>query len=244
MPRSFSSFRSQRPPRLILPQRPPEIRLGHLITTPTDGRTRHGRYNPRLPAPHEPAPSILPLDNAGGLPQPADLSDLGALAQAPRLQQRLDDVERRGDAGGESAGQPTGDAVGDGVVCFGGVHDFGHGLVGHELEGGEGHGHGEGGRVGDVEGGEALGAEDLARASGDGRVGTAVDLHALFDDYGGMLAWCAREGEGGGCGQYVPSNGFISASLAIVAHAPDAAAAAGWCLPSRAFPPANSLTTS
>ena len=72
--------------------------------------------------------------------------------------------------------------MGYGVVGFGGVHYFGEGLVGHELEGGEGDGHGEGGGVGDVEGGDAFIPEDLTGAGGDGRIGAAVDLHALFDD--------------------------------------------------------------
>ncbi len=41
----------------------------------------------------------------------------------------------------------------------------------------------------------------------------------------------------------IPSKGFISASLAIVAHAPLVAAARGWCTPAW-FPPMTCLTAS
>ena len=71
----------------------------------------------------------------------------------------------------------------EGVIVFSGIHDFGEGFVGHELGGGEGDGHAEGGRVGDVESGETLDAVEGTSAVGDGSVGRAVDLHSLFDDW-------------------------------------------------------------
>ena len=84
------------------------------------------------------------------------------------------------------------------------------------MERGEGHGHGERGRVGDVECGYAFASIDVFCAVEHGFVHFVriVDLHALFDDCR-LLAGCAVLAV-----ICIPSNGFIRASLAIVAQAP------------------------
>lgn len=68
------------------------------------------------------------------------------------------------------------------VVAVAAVHEFCNGFVCGKLEGGEGDGHGEGGGVRDVEGAEALVAEDGACALGERCVDTSVYLHALLND--------------------------------------------------------------
>jgi len=105
-----------------------------------------------------------------------------------------------------------------GIVSAGGVHDFGHGLISHKLESGEGDGHAQGGRVGDIEGGEAFCAKNVSAAMSDTLIYRAVQLHALLDD------WNSQRVKGWRLGDHdVPSNGFMSASLEMVAAAPLAA---------------------
>ena len=70
----------------------------------------------------------------------------------------------------------------EGVVFSLGVHDLGDGLVGDKLSGGERNGHAEGGRVGDVEGLETLGAVKGFGALGNALVDRAVNLHTLLDN--------------------------------------------------------------
>ena len=104
-----------------------------------------------------------------------------------------------------------------GVVSAGRVHNLRHGLVSHELQSRERHGHAQGGGVGDVKCGNAFGTEDLAGALRDRLVGRAVQLHTLLDN-------CKVEHARAQIEVYcLPSNGFISASLEIVAAAPLAA---------------------
>lgn len=69
-----------------------------------------------------------------------------------------------------------------GVVSADGIHDFGHGLVGHELKSSKGDCHAQCGRVRDVEGGEAFGAKYVSGAMGNALVDGAVQLHTLLDD--------------------------------------------------------------
>ena len=72
--------------------------------------------------------------------------------------------------------------VGHRIVFFRGIHYFGERFVGHELEGGEGDGHGDCGRIRHIEGGQTFSSEDGSGAGEDGRVGRAVNLHALLDN--------------------------------------------------------------
>jgi hypothetical protein len=67
-----------------------------------------------------------------------------------------------------------------------------------------------------------------------------VDLHALLDDWGVLVGYCA--GGVGGEG-HLPSKGFMRASLAMVAQAPLVAAARGWWRPAW-LPPIKCLTAS
>lgn len=90
------------------------------------------------------------------------------------------------------------------------LDEFREGFVGRELQCRERDRHGEGGRVGDVKGAQALSAEDFARAVDEGGVSGAVHLHALFDDVEGVhegVAGDGRAGAGGGC---------ISSSLLVM----------------------------
>ena len=84
-------------------------------------------------------------------------------------------------------------------------HGFLEGLVGGELESGEGYCHRESGRVRNVEGAQAFGSEHVARAFGDGAVGGAVELHALFDDIEGVHEGVAGDGGAGAAGGCVGS---------------------------------------
>lgn len=149
--------------------------------SPADRRTRHRRNNSRLHSSQKTLPAVLSLDNLRRIYKTLHTANLLILRQTSRLQQCLDHVERRGDRRSESTGQTTGDTVAERVVALRRVHDFGQRFVGHELCCCEGNCHTEGGRVGDVEGGETFVAVDMASAVGDGLVLRAVDLHALFD---------------------------------------------------------------
>ena len=81
------------------------------------------------------------------------------------------------------------------TFCSPRCHCFLQGLVCGELERSERDCHGESGWVGDVKGAQAFGPEDMARAFGDGTVGGAVELHALFDD----VEWVHKGVAGDGC---------------------------------------------
>lgn len=171
-----------------------EVRLGDLIRAPANRRAGGGRHDARVHPPEEPGRALPPPYYPRSTEQASRRPDLRVARVAPRLQQRFDDVQRRRRRGRETARQSARRAVRQGIVAglSSSLHDFREGLVCGELEGGEGNRHGEGGRVGDVEGAEAFVAEDGARAVGDGAVGGTVDLHALFDDVEGV-----HEGVGG-----------------------------------------------
>ena len=103
------------------------------------------------------------------------------------------------------------------VVAARRVHDFGYGFVCHELEGGKWYRHTQRSGVRDVECAYSLGAEHLSGALGNRLVDGTVHLHALFYD-------CElQQAAGVVATRFLPSKGFISASLEIVAAAPLAA---------------------
>jgi hypothetical protein len=88
---------------------------------------------------------------------------------------------------------------------------------------------------------------DVFGAGDDGAVGRALELHTLFDDCGARV-WEAVISLGFHGNRLVhrgglPSNGFINASLAVVAMAPANAVPPTPRSPSRS-PPATSLTNS
>lgn len=93
--------------------------------------------------------------------------------------------------------------MGERVVVFARVQHGRDGLVGEELEGGEGDGHGEGRRVGDVEGAKTFVLVDVTGAVDHGSVHLArvLDLHALLDDYGWRGGWSESDSARG-------TNGF------------------------------------
>lgn len=174
-----------------------KVRLGHFIrcpeqisiysnrtdgiTLPANSRTGHRRNNPRPSTTQETTPAKLPLNDSRGVDQPLGRPDLLILRQTAGLKERFDDVERGGDTGRKRTGQTSGDAMGEGVVVLRGIHDLGNRLVCDELGGGEGDGHAERGRVGDVEGLETFGAVDGLGTLADGLMYRAMNLHALLD---------------------------------------------------------------
>ena len=89
--------------------------------------------------------------------------------------------------------------MGEWIIAFSspGCQGFLERLICGELKRGERYGHGEGGRIGDVEGAQYLAPEDVARALGDGAVGGAMELHALFDDVEGVHEGVAGYGRAG-----------------------------------------------
>lgn len=194
---------------------------------PANSRTRHRRDNPRSSTTQEPAPAELPLDDRRGVDQSLGRPDLLVCRQASGLQERLDHVQRCGDTGRKGTGQTTGDAVGERIVVLPGVHDLGERFVCDELCGGEGNGHAEGGGIRDVKGLESFRAVDRPGTLPDALVDGAVNLHALLDHcIPHVLENRSRE-IGGSRSQFgsvswshSPSNGFINASLAMVAEEP------------------------
>ncbi len=119
------------------------------------------------------------------MPEAVGLPNFRVDGGAARLQQSLDDVERRRDACGKGAGQAAGGAVREHVVLPRRIEHARYGLVGGELHGGKRDGHGQSGGIGDVKGRKPLLAVDGLCASEDGGINGAMHLHALLDDYGG-----------------------------------------------------------
>lgn len=92
------------------------------------------------------------------------------------------------------------------------------------MDGGEGDAHGEGGRVGYIEGGEPFCGVDGSGAGDNGPVGGIADLHPLFDDWerGNMstlVSLLHRDRVNS------PSKGFMKASEETVAIPPARATA-------------------
>lgn len=109
-----------------------------------------------------------------------------------------------------------------GIVGFRRVHYFRHRFVGHKLECGEGDGHGKSSRVGNVERGKTFIPEDGFGAGQNCRICRAMDLHSLLDHCNQTVSACSNAPIAGSLRYFlIPSKGFIRASLAIVAHAPD-----------------------
>lgn len=109
--------------------------------------------------------------------------------------------------------------MGERVIFLLGVHELGEGLVGDKLCGSEGNSHAEGGRVGEVEGLETLSAVKGFGALQEALVNGSVDLHSLLNHCFGLSAYVQHRAKQV-LFENLPSNGFISASLAIVAAAP------------------------
>lgn len=122
------------------------------VYSPANRSAGHGRDNARPHATEETLPPKLALDNGRRVEQAPSTPDLLVNSQTARLQQRLDHIERRGDGGCDSTRETAGNTVSKRIVVFLWVHEFGYRLVRHELRRGKGHGHAEGGRVGDVKG--------------------------------------------------------------------------------------------
>lgn len=76
----------------------------------------------------------------------------------------------------------------DGVVCLLRVHGGGDGFVGEELQGREGDGHGQCGRVRDVESAESFVSVDVLGAVDHGAIHLSrlLHLHTLLDDWKGV----------------------------------------------------------
>lgn len=149
---------------------------------PADGRAGHRRDDARLEATEEALEPIPPLDDRSRLPEAFGGANLRVSSGAPRLQQSLDHIERSRHPGRDGSSQASRDTVGDRIIAFRGVHDLRDGLVGGELDGREGDGHGECRGVGHVEGPHTFRAVHRLGALGDGLVDGTMDLHTLLDD--------------------------------------------------------------
>lgn len=196
-----------------------EVRLGHLIRCPADGGTRHGGDDARAHAAQETAPAETVLDDGGRVPQAARRADFFTFSQTTSLEKGLYHVERSGDTGREGTSKTTCHTMGEGIVVSLGVHDLGDRLIGNKLGRSEGHGHTEGCWVGEVEGLETLSSVKAFGTLHHGLVNGAMDLHSLLDDFfpqgiSSSAVWTDVKLNNS------PSNGFINASLAIVAEAP------------------------
>lgn len=163
--------------------------LASLVPRPANSGTRHGSNNSRLHALEEPSIPLPLMQQLAPLHKPINIPQRRIARRPPRLQHRLHNIHRRRERRREATRHRASSAVRDGVVHLLGVHGGGNRFVGQELEGREGHGHGERGGVGDVEGAQAFGAEDVARAVGHGaeELLGAVDLHALLDNCGVLV---------------------------------------------------------
>lgn len=161
----------------------------------------------------------MPLDNGGGIEETLGRADLLVLSETTGLEKCLHDIERSSEARSKGTSKTTGHAVGERVIFLLGVHKLGEGLVGDKLCGSEGNSHAEGGRVGEVEGLETLSAVEGFGALHQALVNGSVDLHSLLDHYFDISAY-VRTSARKVIFEHSPSNGFISASLAIVADAP------------------------
>ena len=151
--------------------------------SPANSSAGHGGNNTGTSATQESLPAKLPLDNGCSVEQTLGRPDLLVLGQPSGLQQRLHNVKRGGDTGGECTRQTSRHAVRERVVILRRVHDLGDGLVGDKLSGGERHRHAKRSGIGYVERLETLCLVDGAGALKDTLVYRAMDLHALLDDY-------------------------------------------------------------
>lgn len=165
-----------------------EVGLGDLIGRPANRGTGSRSDDSGVHASEETPRALPPVDDSSGVPQTAGVADLRVCACSSGLEESLHDVEGSGGGRGDTSGETTGGAVRERVVAgsSAALHDFGEGLVGGELQCRERHGHGQGGGVGSVEGTQALGLVDGARAFPDVAESRAVDLHTLLDNVEGV----------------------------------------------------------
>lgn len=134
---------------------------------PADSSAGCSSDNSSLHTPEEALCTISSPDNTSSIEQTLGTSDLGISRATSGLQQGLDDIKRSGSGSGDTTSETTSSAVGQRVVARAAVHEFRDGLVGGKLKSGKGNSHGESGGVRDVEGADALVAEDGACALGD-----------------------------------------------------------------------------
>ncbi|RLV86537.1 hypothetical protein DV515_00015912 [Chloebia gouldiae] len=133
--------------------------LEELVHGPGDGRGGHLVNDPSLDASEEagnPSQLVNGAEGVGHARQvPLDLE--GAQGRVLlRVEQRLAHVQGRGGGGGHGSGHGAGHDVGLGVVVAVGVQVLLHELVGDEVDGLEGHVHGQLRGVAAVEGSKAL----------------------------------------------------------------------------------------
>jgi len=69
------------------------------------------------------------------------------------------------------------------IVSPGGVENLGQAFVRRKLNRGKRNSHGQGRGVRDIKGAKAFVAVDRTSTIGNGLMGGAMHLHALFDDY-------------------------------------------------------------
>lgn len=150
---------------------------------PANSCAGHGRDNTRPHATQETRPAKLALDNGRRIEETPNGANFLTLGKTAGLEEGLHNVQGSGDTGGKGTSETTGHAVGERIIFALGVHDLGDRLVCDELGGRKRYGHAEGGRVGEIEGLETLGAVNGFGALHQTRVDGSVDLHSLFDDY-------------------------------------------------------------
>lgn len=150
---------------------------------PANSCAGHGRNDTRPHTTQETGPAKLALDDGCGIEETSDGADLLTLCETTGLEESLHHIEGSSDTSGKGTSETTGHAVGERIVIARGVHDLGNRFICDELGGGKRHGHAKGGRVGEIEGLETLGAVDSFGALHQALVNGSVDLHALLDDY-------------------------------------------------------------
>jgi hypothetical protein len=149
---------------------------------PANSGTRHSGDDSRLQASQKPPEPLALMDNLGRIHQTLTMTYPLVSGRSPGLQQRLDNVQRRGKGRSERAGEATGHAMRERIVFLARVQHLAEGVVGGELDSREGNRHRQRGRVRHVEGPQALVAVHRLRAVRDRLVGGPVHLHALLDD--------------------------------------------------------------
>ena len=197
-------------------------RTEELVREPAQRIARHVRNHPRRETPRKPAQPISSPNNSKRVQHTPAIPDLRVGRGAPRLQERFCNVEGSRETRGHTAGDASGHDVRQGRVVAPGIHELLHVFVHGELCGRERHRHGERRRVRHVESGYPFFSEDRARAGDDRAKFGLVHLHSLFYDCGegGVSGFMMRPGLVPEKNIAPPSNGFMSASLAIVAEAP------------------------
>ena len=209
-----------------------EVRLAGLVGRPANGSAWHRSNNSWANTLEEALGALALVKKLAALDKTGHVSQLSIARASTGLQHRLNDVHWSGQGRCKTTSNTTSNAVSDWVVVLLWVHDRRDGLVGQELKGVERHSHRERGWIGDVEGTKTLSAVHGASTRGHVWVESlrALNLHTLLDDlFLVRLALSLRIERTGD--ENIPSKGFINASEAIVAQAPEVAEASGWCTP-------------